>query len=123
MLVLHQMFNMKSFHYNKLKLLLKASNNQIEEKMTCGLYKGHAYSISKIILMELKGNSFFSFLKGNREKLHMIRLRNPWGQGEWIGPWSDQSENWQRVPKSEREKLGLDFDDDGEFWMEFQDFL
>lgn len=26
------------------------------------------------------------------------------------------SEEWKRVPKSERERLGLTFDDDGEFW-------
>ena len=46
----------------------------------------------------------------------MIRLKNPWGQGEWIGPWSDHSEQWTRVPKNEREKMGLNFDEDGEFW-------
>lgn len=65
--------------------------------------------------MELKGNSFFSFLKG-KERLHMIRLRNPWGQGEWNGRWSDKSEDWNKVPKSERERMGLKCDEDGEFW-------
>lgn len=53
----------------------------------------------------------------------MIRLRNPWGAQEWFGPWSDHSDEWRRVPKSERDKMGLNFEDDGEFWMEFSDFL
>lgn len=46
----------------------------------------------------------------------MVRLNNPWGKNEWNGPWSDNSEEWKRVPKSERDKMGLTFDDDGEFW-------
>ena len=53
----------------------------------------------------------------------MIRLKNPWGAQEWLGPWSDHSDEWRRVPKSERERMGLTFEDDGEFWMEFCDFL
>ena len=88
--------------------------------------------------MTIKGNSLFSFLPVNREKLQMIRLKNPWGKKsfdsvyinylnlkicllgdfEWNGSWSDKSEAWNRVPKSERDKLGLNFDEDGEFWLE-----
>ncbi len=85
--------------------------------------------------MTIKGNSLFSFLPVNREKLQMIRLKNPWGElklkfwyygfrqyfyilgdYEWNGQWSDKSEAWNRVPKSERDKMGLNFDEDGEFW-------
>ncbi|MGH0183426.1 UNVERIFIED_CONTAM: hypothetical protein FKN15_012029 [Acipenser sinensis] len=32
------------------------------------------------------------------------------------------SEEWQKVSKSEREKLGVTVQDDGEFWMTFEDF-
>eukprot|EP00062_Callorhinchus_milii_P026427 gi/632988513/ref/XP_007883154.1/ PREDICTED: calpain-5-like [Callorhinchus milii] len=32
------------------------------------------------------------------------------------------SEEWQKVSKSEREKLGVTVRDDGEFWMNFDDF-
>jgi len=100
------------------------SNNELEKKLPCGLIKGHAYGITKLNVMNIKGNSFFSFIAStSNEKLHMIRLRNPWGSNEWNGPWSDRSEHWNKVPKSEREKMGLNFDDDGEFWMEFNDFL
>lgn len=59
---------------------INASNvNEVEEKLRCGLIKGHAYGITKIQAMAIKGNSFFSFLSTSKEKLNMIRLKNPWG--------------------------------------------
>ena len=38
-----------------------------------GIVGGHAYSIQRAVEMD-----------GQR----LIRLRNPWGKGEWKGPWS-----------------------------------
>ncbi|XP_028161841.1 calpain-A-like, partial [Ostrinia furnacalis] len=32
------------------------------------------------------------------------------------------SPEWRFIPESEKEELGLNFDDDGEFWMSFKDF-
>ncbi len=99
-------------------------HGRIEEKMSCGLVKGHAYGITKLNIMRIGDNKFFQFISSTaNEKLHMVRLRNPWGSNEWNGNWSDQSENWNKVPKKERERMGLNYDDDGEFWMEFNDFL
>ena len=37
-----------------------------------------------------------------------------------MGSWSDKSPEWAAVPPQEREKLGLTFNDDGEFWMSYQ---
>lgn len=99
------------------------SNSEMEQKLACGLVKGHAYGITKVESITVKGNSLFSFLPIGREKLYMIRLRNPWGKSEWKGRWSDFSKEWQNVPKSEREKIGLSFEDDGEFFMELCDFV
>lgn len=28
------------------------------------------------------------------EKVHLVQLRNPWGDFEWKGNWSDESELW-----------------------------
>jgi calpain-5 len=98
------------------------SKAEMEEQLSCGLIKGHAYGITKIMNIKIKENKVLRFL-GNREILHMVRLRNPWGKKEYNGPWSDGSDDWNRLPNSEREKIGLNFEDDGEFWMEFKDFL
>lgn len=65
----------------------------------------HAYSI-----MEARE------IKGHR----LLKLRNPWGQYEWRGAWSDGSEQW--TPEW-MELLNHRFGDDGQFWMSYKDFL
>ena len=53
----------------------------------------------------------------------LVRVRNPWGNDvEWNGAWSDGSPEWAYIPDEEKERLGLDFDDDGEFWMSHRDW-
>uniref|UniRef100_A0A669B973 Calpain 5 n=1 Tax=Oreochromis niloticus TaxID=8128 RepID=A0A669B973_ORENI len=91
----------------------------MEARLDCGLVKGHAYAVTDVRKVRL-GHGLLAFFKS--EKLHMIRMRNPWGEKEWSGPWSDSSEEWNKVSKSEREKLGVTVQDDGEFWMTFDDF-
>ncbi|KAM4699406.1 calpain-5 [Discoglossus pictus] len=95
------------------------SASDMEARLDCGLVKGHAYAVTDVRKVRL-GHGLLAFFKS--EKLDMIRMRNPWGEREWNGPWSDSSEEWQRVSKGEREKLGMTVDDDGEFWMTFEDF-
>uniref|UniRef100_A0A8C1IJ46 Calpain 9 n=1 Tax=Cyprinus carpio TaxID=7962 RepID=A0A8C1IJ46_CYPCA len=55
-------------------------------------------------------------------KVQLIRVRNPWGQVEWNGPWSDNSREWSAIDSSEKNRLLHNSLDDGEFWMEFGDF-
>lgn len=72
---------------------------------TKNIVRMHAYSI-----MEARE------VKGNR----LLKLRNPWGWGEWRGAWSDGSEQW--TP----EWMGLlnhRFGDDGQFWISYEDLL
>uniref|UniRef100_A0A673FUV5 Calpain 5a n=1 Tax=Sinocyclocheilus rhinocerous TaxID=307959 RepID=A0A673FUV5_9TELE len=88
------------------------SQADMEARLDCGLVKGHAYAVTDVRKVRL-GTGLLAFFKS--EKLSMIRMRNPWGQREWIGAWSDSSEEWKRVSKSEREKIGVTVEDDGEF--------
>ncbi|KAL8765723.1 MAG: hypothetical protein Q9209_007288 [Squamulea sp. 1 TL-2023] len=55
-------------------------------------------------------------VKGER----LLRIRNPWGDTEWQGPWSDGSEQW--TPEW-MELLNHRFGDDGMFWISYKDFL
>nr|NP_001286613.1 Calpain-A, isoform D [Drosophila melanogaster]AHN56408.1 Calpain-A, isoform D [Drosophila melanogaster] len=91
--------------------------NVTEAETPQGLIRGHAYSITKVCLIDI--------VTPNRQgKIPMIRMRNPWGnEAEWNGPWSDSSPEWRYIPEEQKAEIGLTFDRDGEFWMSFQDFL
>lgn len=60
----------------------------MEARLDCGLVKGHAYAVTDVRKVRL-GHGLLAFFKS--EKLQMIRMRNPWGEKEWSGPWSDRS--------------------------------
>ncbi|XP_067102567.1 calpain-5-like [Osmerus mordax] len=95
------------------------SSAEMEARLECGLVKGHAYAVTDVRRVRL-GHGLLAFFRS--DKLTMIRMRNPWGQREWNGPWSDSSEEWQKVSPSVREQIGMTVQDDGEFWMTFDDF-
>ena len=82
-------------------------NMQIEEdeyKMV-GLRPRHAYSVLDV--QDLSG-------------IKLVRLRNPWGHFSWKGSWSDKSDIW--TPEL-RDALLPHGDDDGVFWIAFEDML
>lgn len=48
-----------------------------------------------------------------------MQLRNPWGDFEWKGDWSDESDLWNDDTKAQ-----VDFkDEDGLFWMSLKDMM
>ncbi|EEB95559.1 hypothetical protein MPER_05452, partial [Moniliophthora perniciosa FA553] len=73
-----------------------------------GLMGGHAYSVLRAV--EFKGKRF-------------VIIRNPWGKSEWTGPWSDGSKEWTKEWLDALPELGHVFGDDGQFVMEYKDFL
>ncbi|XP_072221047.1 calpain-1 catalytic subunit-like [Leuresthes tenuis] len=74
-----------------------------------GLVLGHAYTVTGVKQMMSRGTV-----------VHLVRLWNPWGKGEWKGDWSDRSSLWQTVSSHDRETC-LSVADDGEFWMTMED--
>ncbi|XP_072240112.1 calpain-1 catalytic subunit-like isoform X1 [Leuresthes tenuis] len=75
------------------------------------LVKGHAYSVTALRQVEYQGR---------QERL--IRIRNPWGQVEWTGAWSDSSSEWNHIDSADKDDMLCKMED-GEFWMSFQEFL
>ncbi|KAJ3573577.1 hypothetical protein NP233_g2349 [Leucocoprinus birnbaumii] len=73
-----------------------------------GLVAGHSYSVLKAI--EVGGKRF-------------LMLRNPWGKSEWTGPWSDGSREWTSEWLARLPEMGHQFGNDGQFLMEYSDFL
>jgi hypothetical protein len=104
-----------------------------------GIVDGHAYSVLHAVEVPISGRSP---ARGSGEKQphkagatkagsgaglvachRLLLLRNPWGHGEWNGPWSDSSRQWNEHPEC-RAAVGdcRSTDDDGEFWMDIETF-
>ena len=61
--------------------------------------------------------------KIGEETVHLMKLRNPWGFREWNGPWSDHSPQWTDEAKSVFPEYDQKGEDDGIFWISFEDFV
>jgi len=72
-----------------------------------GILANHAYSVLHAVEIE---------------EFQLVQIRNPWGKHEWTGAWSDGSEEWETY-KSIKKKLKQTDEDDGSFWMSYEDFL
>lgn len=103
-----------SIKYISSCFLLQPDPNVVEARCDNGLVRGHAYSITRIKYCDIQTPRVSG-------KIPLVRIRNPWGnEAEWVGPWSDKSQEWQFIPPEEKEEIGLTFEHDGEFWMSFK---
>ncbi|KAI7791457.1 hypothetical protein IRJ41_020013 [Triplophysa rosa] len=87
------------------------SSYETEAVTSLKLVKGHAYSVTGAEEVHYIGRP-----------MQLVRMRNPWGQVEWTGPWSDNSNEWNNVRPEEKAKLDYSAED-GEFWMAYSDFI
>lgn len=68
-------------------------------------------------------NSMYVFLDIQEvDGLKMIYLNNSWGKGKWSGQYSPEDENWE-TNKGLKEKLGYENQNDGTFWMLYEQWL
>ncbi|XP_069954172.1 calpain-A isoform X2 [Cherax quadricarinatus] len=78
-----------------------------------GLVEGHAYTVSGVA----------SVIHEKLGIVRLVRVRNPWASGaEWNGDWCDSDDKWDGVSVSQLSKLGRTQQEDGEFWMSYQDW-
>lgn len=75
------------------------------------LVKGHAYSLTGAEEINFRGRP-----------VQIVRVRNPWGEVEWTGAWSDEAPEWNYVDPKVKQELDKQAND-GEFWMAYTDFL
>lgn len=77
-----------------------------------GLEPGHAYAvIDQVDVTDIHGNA-----------IRLLKLRNPWGKGEWHGDWADipRSSKWDTLPPADADRLFTQ-KDEGEFYMSVED--
>lgn len=129
-------FDAKSFWYR----LLQYRKQRLP--MGCGTSSSavgiigmHAYSILDV--QEVKNVDFRFFqetgvahgnVSGFTEydgTVRLLRIRNPHGQGEWKGDFSDRSETWEKLLKHSGNSNLLErtMRNDGQFWIDYDNFL
>lgn len=89
-----------------------------------GIVDGHAYSVLHAVEVESAGKSPREAQNGKGvTSYRLLLLRNPWGHGEWNGPWCDSSREWNEHPEA---KMAVgdcrSTEDDGDFWMDIDSF-
>ena len=98
---------------------VRVESSVIIDDVDTGIKYSHAYGILKAFEIDDKQNP--------GGKIRLVRVRNPWGYGEWTGAWADQSEEVEEY----QEELTLSMKDDdepfnpaedGTFLMSYDDF-
>ena len=78
--------------------------DEVEQR---GLVRSHAYTL-------------ITAKKWEQRNIYLIKLRNPWGEGEWKGNWSDESSSWTDEYKK---YFNYEKKDDGIFWIDISDYM
>ena len=81
------------------------------ESSANGIFFGHEYSLCDAKEYNAEG-----------EKLRLLQIRNPWGNGEWKGPYCDGDSRWTPQTK-EFFKYQESCEEEGRFWMPLEDYI
>ena len=92
---------------NKEGCIMSSASKGTDEVEKRGLVQSHAYT-----LIDAK--------KWVQRHIYLLKLRNPWGEGEWTGKWSDNSPFWI---EEYRKYFGYKKENDGIFWIDIYDYL
>jgi hypothetical protein len=97
--------------------LNNGSDSFIENIGICG---SHAYSLLAVYQLFKKNGIYRLTREGEQYTHRILKLRNPWGKGEWNGEWSDNDTRW--TPQLKK-LLGFTGNpQDGIFFMPWKDF-
>jgi len=122
-------FNVLRSFQNRAVICVGNNVNRVESEETCkstGLMAGHAYTLLRLEKVAVGDN-------GETEKL--VKIRNPHATNEWKGAWADWCvgsvgegstnfvSKWDNVSEEEKARIGYADQNDGEFWMTFNDCL
>lgn len=72
---------------------------------------GHAYSLLGVYVVTVGDKAY-----------RLLKLRNPWGQGESKGRFSDEDSIWKDVSPGVKEDIGYINKNDGTFFITLEDF-
>ena len=64
----------------------KGESEYVVDGFKTGIIGGHAYGIMDVLELDIENANIA------KHKPRLIRVRNPWGQKEWNGKWSDKSD-------------------------------
>jgi len=59
-------------------VMMAGSLGKGEQESKLGIISGHAYSLIAVFEFQIASG-----------RIRLVKLRNPWGKGEWKGDWSD----------------------------------
>jgi len=74
-----------------------------------GIVQNHAYNVFGL----------YDITKDNGQEVTLVKLRNPWGEEEYFGPWSDSSSLWTDYTKSQ---VDYENKNNGEFYIDIDTF-
>ncbi|KAI9349127.1 hypothetical protein BDR26DRAFT_1004239 [Obelidium mucronatum] len=100
-----------------------SENNSDRHTNEQGILYGHSYAITGVLHVKIRMSNM------RRRPVSLVKLRNPWGVlsgqngGGYTGAWAAWSDEWQLVTKQELKRLNLNADNNGAFFMSFEDFI